>query len=175
MNLKSVGICALLLLIISLMYSTVGVGITLLIFAIMFLAMAILFSIKLKYYDKFLSFMNPGLYSAYNEKGSDFIRKKRIMNIIGYYIISAITGFNAFMEIRLMNKIDTKPLFNFSEFLPLALVVLGGMFIINYISILVTKKSKTANKDLAWNIIIGIVLAIILIGFVSFYIMRLIL
>jgi len=56
MNLKSVGICALLILIISLMYSTIGVGITLLIFAIMFLVMAILFSIKLKYYDKLLYF-----------------------------------------------------------------------------------------------------------------------
>jgi len=175
MNLKSVGICALLLLIISLMYSTIGVGITLLIFAIMFLAMAILFSIKLEYYDKFLRFVNPGLYSAYSEKGSDFIRKKRIMNIIGYYIISAITAFNAFMQIKLMNKMNTKPLFNFSEFLPFALVVLGGMLITNYISILIARKSKTANKDLAWNIIIGIVLAIILMGFISFYILRLIL
>jgi len=175
MNLKSVGICALLLLIISLMYSTIGVGITLLIFAIIFLAMAILFSFKLEYYDKFLSFVNPGLYSAYSEKGSDFIRKKRIMNIIGYYIISAITAFNAFMQIKLMNKMNTKPLFNFSEFLPFTLVVLGGMLITNYISILIARKSKTANKDLAWNIIIGIVLAIILMGFISFYILRLIL
>lgn len=175
MNLKSVGICALLILVISLMYSIVGVGITLLIFAIVFLAMAILFSIRLEYYDKFLSFVNPGLYSTYSEKDSDFIRKKRIINIIGYYIISAITGFNAFMHIKLMNKIDTKPLFKFSEFLPFALVVLGGILITNYISILITKKSKTANKDLAWNTIIGILLAIILIGFVSFFILRFIL
>jgi len=135
--------------------------------------MAILFSIKLDCYDKYLSFMNPGLYRAYSEKGNGFFRKKRIMNIICYYIISAMMGFSAFMQIRLMNKADTKPLFNFSEFLPFALVVLVGMLIINYVSILITKKSKTANKDLVWNIIIGIVFAIILICFVSFNILHL--
>jgi hypothetical protein len=173
MNIRSVSVLGLLLLIISLMYSTVGVDITLLIFAIMFFAMAILFSIKLECYDKYLSFMNPGLYRVYSEKGNDFFRKKRIMNIISYYIISAMMGFNAFMQIRLMNKIDTKPLFDFSEFLPFALVVLVGMIIINYVSILITKKSKTANEDLAWNIIIGIVFGIIFIGFVTFNILRL--
>ena len=175
MNLKSVGIAALLLLIIFLMYNTVGTGITTLILAIIFLVQAILFSIKTEYYDKYLSFMNPGLYSAYSQKGSDFIRKKRRMNIISYYILSAVTGFNAFMQIRLMTKIDTRPLFSLMEILPFTLVMLGVIFLINYISILTTKKSKTANEDLAWNIIIGIVLAIILIGFVSFYILRLIL
>lgn len=175
MNIKSVSVWVLLLLIISLMYSTVGVGITLLVFAIMFFVMAVLFSIKLECYDKYLSFMNPGLYRVYSEKGNDFFRKKRIMNIIGYYIISVMMGVNAFMEIRLLNKINnTKLLFDFSEFLPFALVVLVGMLIINYVSILIAKKSKTANKDLVWNIIIGIVFAIILIGFVSFYILRLI-
>lgn len=175
MNLKSVGISALLLLIIFLMYNTIGAGITILILAIILLVQAILFSIKPEYYDKFLSFMNPGLYSAYSEKGSDFIRKKRRMTIIGYYFGSAVTGFNAFMEIKLMTKIDTRPLFSLSEFLPFALVILGVIFLTNYISILIIKKSKIANEDLAWNIIIGIVLALILIGFVSFYILRLIL
>jgi len=172
MNLKSVGTSALLLLIIFLMYNTVGTGITLLIFAIIFLIQAILFSIKIEYYDKFLSFMNPGLYSAYSEKGSDFIRKKRRMNIISYYLLSAVTGFNAFMQIRLMSKIDTRPLFSLREILPFALVILGVIFIIDYISVLTMKKSKTANEELVWNIIIGIVFAIILIGFVSFYILR---
>lgn len=172
MNLKPVGISALLLLLIFFMYDTVGTGITTLILAIIFLVQAILFSIKTEYYDKFLRFMNPGLYSAYSEKGSDFIRKKRRMNIISYYLLSAITGFNAFTQIRLMTTIDTRPLFSLRESLPFALVILGVIFLINYISILTMKKSKTANEDLAWNIIIGIVLAIILVGFVSFYILR---
>jgi uncharacterized membrane protein YbhN (UPF0104 family) len=175
MNLKPVGISALLLFIIFFMYNTVGTGITTLILATIILIQAILFSIKTEYYDKFLSFMNPGLYSAYCEKGSDFIRKKRRMNIISYYLISAIIGFNAFMQIRLMTKIDTRPLFSLREFLTFALVILGVIFLLNYFSILIIKKSKTANEDLAWNIVIGIVLAIILIGFVSFYILRLIL
>jgi hypothetical protein len=173
MNLKSVGISALLLLIFFLMYNTLGAGITTLILAIIFLVQAILFSIKTEYHDKFLSFMNPGLYSAYSEKGSDFIRKKRRINIISYYLLSAITGFNSSMQIRLMTKIDTRHLFRLREFLPFALVILGVIFLINYISLLIMKKSKTANEDLAWNIIIGIVLAIIFIGFISFYILRL--
>jgi hypothetical protein len=172
MNLKPVGLSALLLLIIFLMYNTIGVGITTLFLAIFFLVLAILFSLKIEYYDKYLSFMNPGLFSVYREKGSDFIRKKRRMNIISYYILSAITGFNAFMQIRLMTKIDTRPLFSFREFLSFALVFLGVIFLINYTSILTMKKSKTANEDLAWNIIIGIVLAIIMISFVSFYILH---
>lgn len=172
MNLKPVGISALLLLIVFLMSNTVGPGITLLIFAIIFLIQAILFSIKTEYYDKFLSFMNPGLYRAYSEKGSDFIRKKRKMNILSYYLLSAVTGFNAFMQIRLMTRIDLRFLFSLRGFLPFLIVTLGVSFIINYISILTMKKSKTANEDLAWNIIIGIILAIILIGFVSFYIFQ---
>lgn len=169
MNLKSVGIMALLLVVISLMYSTLGIGITIVILAIIFLIQAILFSIKTEYYDKFLSFMNPVLYSLYNEKGSDFIRKKRRSNIICYYILSVITGFNAFIQIKLMPKIDTRPVFSLREFLALALGALGVVLLINYISILTMKKSKTANEDLAWNIIIGIVLAIILMGFLSFH------
>lgn len=172
MNLKQVGISALLLLLIFFMYDTVGIGITTLILAIIFLVQAILFSIKTEYYDKFLSFMNPGLYGAYSEKGSDFIRKKRRMNIISYYLLSAITGFNAFTQIRLMSKIDTRPLFRSREYFPFAIVIIVAIFLINYISIFALKKSKTANEDLAWNIIIGLVLAIILIGIVSFYISR---
>lgn len=150
------------------MYNTVGTGITLLIFAIIFLIQAILFSFKTEYYDKFLRFMNPGLYSVYSEKGSNFIRKKRRLNIISYYILSAVTGFNAFMQIWLMTKIGTRPLFNLRKFLPIILVTLGMIFIINYISILIMKKSKTANEDLVWNIILGIILAITIIGFVSY-------
>lgn len=172
MNLKSVGISALLLLIIFFMFNSVGIGITTLIVAVVLLVQAILFSIKIEYYDKFLSFTNPGLYSAYSEKGSDFIRKKRKMNIISYYILSAITGFNAFTQIRLMNKIDTSSLFSLRESLPLVLVIIGVIFLINYISILAMKKSKTANEDLGWNIIIGILFAIILGGFVSYYILH---
>jgi len=170
MNLKSVGMLALLLLIVFSMSNTLGTGITLLIFAIIFLVQAILFSIKTEYYDKFLSFTNPGLYSAYSEKGSDFIRKKRRMNIISYYLFSAITGFNAFTQIRLMTKIDARPLFNYREYFPFAIVIMVLIFLTNHASILTIKKSKTANEDLGWNIIIGIVLAIILVGFVSLYV-----
>lgn len=175
MNLKSVGILALLLVIVFFMYNTIGAGITTLIFAIIFLVQAVLFSIKVEYYDKFLSFMNPGLYSVYIRKGSDFIREKRKMNIISYYILSVITGFNAFMQIRLMAKIDTESVFSLRKFLPFTLVILALIFLINYISILIMKKSNTANEDLVWNIILGIVLAIIFIGLAISYTMRLML
>lgn len=154
------------------MYSTIGVGITILIFAVSFLIMAILFSIKGEYYDKFLNFMNPGLYSAYCEKGNDFIIKKRRMNVICYYLLSAIMGLNAYTQIRLMTRIDAKYLFNWRDFWPYALVFLVLFFIVNHISILAAKKSKTANEDLVWNIIIGIIVAIILVAFVSFNISR---
>lgn len=152
------------------MYNTIGIGITTLIFAIIFLVQAIIFSINGEYFDNFLSFMNPKLYKAYCEKDSDFIKKKRRMNIISYYLLSAITGFNAFVQLRLMKTIDTKPLYTLREFLPFALVILGVIFLMNYVSILTIKKSKTANEDLAWNIIIGIVLAIILVGLVGFFV-----
>jgi hypothetical protein len=173
MNIRSISVLGLVTLLIALMYSTIGSGITLVIFTIMFLGMAILFTIKQEYYDKYLSFMNPGLYKVYTEKGNDFFRKKRNINIISLYIISVMMGFNAFMQIKLMNDIDTKTLYTFKEFLPFALVVLVAMFIINYVSILITKKSKSVGQDLWWNIIIGIVFAIILIGFVSFSILNL--
>ena len=174
MSLKSIGISALLLLIVLLMFNIVGIGITTLILAIMFLVQAILFSIRPEYYDKLLSVMNPGLYLLYSEKDSDFIRKKRRMNIAAYYILAIVTGFNAFMQLRLMTKIDTKALFSLREFLPLALVILGVSIFINYISILTMRKSQTAGEDLTWNIIVGILFAIILIGCASFYSLRLI-
>ncbi|MEQ8154661.1 MAG: hypothetical protein ABRQ25_07240 [Clostridiaceae bacterium] len=175
MNLKSLAISALMLLIIFSMYSILGMGITTLILAIIFFVQAVLFTIKPEYYDKLLGFMNPGLYSAYSEKGSDFVRKKRRINIIGYYFLSAVMGMNAFMQIRLMHEVDNRQLFSFREFFPFALIILALIFVVNYISILAVKKSKTAGEDLGWNIIIGIVLAFVLIGFVSFYIIRTIL
>lgn len=92
------------------------------------------------------------------------------MNIISYYLFSAITGFNAFTQIRLMTKIDARPLFNFREYFSFVIIIMVVILLTNYISILTMKKSKTANEDLGWNIIIGIVLAIILVGFVSLYI-----
>lgn len=172
MNLKSVGISALVLLIMFFMYNFAGVGITTLILAITFLVQAVLFTIKPEYYDKLLGFMNPGLYSAYSEKGSDFIRKRRRINIICYYILSAVMGLNAFMQIRFMNNIDTQQLFDLREFLPFALIILIVVFLANYISILSMKRSKTAGEDLAWNILIGVVLVIILIGGISIYIVH---
>ncbi|WP_346939759.1 hypothetical protein [uncultured Clostridium sp.] len=172
MSLKQVRIFVLLLLTMSLLYSTIGPGITILILAIMFFALSILFTFKIEYYDKYLVLMNPKLYNAYKEKGSDFIRKKRITTIISYYILSVLTGFNAFIQIRLMNEVDTKLLFSFNEFLPFGLMVLGGVFITNYICVFIAKKSKTANEDLMWNIIVGIVLAIALMIFTTFYILR---
>lgn len=172
MNLKPVGISALLLLIIFSMYNILGTGITILIIAIIFLVQAIAFTTKKEYYDKFLSFMNPGLYSVYSQKGSDFIRKKRRMNIISYYCLSAIMGFNAFMQLRLMARIDIRPFFSLKEVLPLTLIIMGVVFLTNYVSILTMKKSKTATEDLVWNVILGVVLAIVLFAFVSFYIFR---
>ncbi|KEZ87255.1 hypothetical protein IO99_06675 [Clostridium sulfidigenes] len=171
MSVKQVSIFILLLLIISLLYSTIGPGITILILAIMFFTLAILFTFKTEYYDKYLVLVNPKLYDAYEEKGSDFIRKKRITTIISYYILSGLTGFNGFMQIRLMNEMGTKLLFSFNEFLPFALVVLVVVFITNYICIYIAKKSKTAGEDLMWNIIVGIVLAIALMIFITFYIL----
>lgn len=171
MSVKQVSIFILLLLIISLLYCTIGPGITLLILAIMLFALAILFTFKAEYYDKYLVLVNPKLYNAYKEKGRDFIRKKRITTIIGYYILTVLTGFNGFMQIRLMNEMGTKLLFSFNEFLPFALVVLVVVFITNYICIYIAKKSKTAGEDLMWNIIVGIVLAIALMIFTTFYIL----
>ncbi len=171
MSVKQVSIFILLLLIISLLYSTVGPGITILILAIMFFTLAILFTFKTEYYDNYLVLVNPKLYDAYKEKGSDFIRKKRITTIISYYILSGLTGLNGFIQMRLMNEMDTKLLFSFSEFLPFALVVLVVVFITNYICIYIAKKSKTAGEDLMWNIIVGIVLAIALMIFTTLYIL----
>ena len=171
MNLKPIGIMAILLLIYFLMYNSVGIGITTLILAIIFLIQAILLSIKTENYDKFLSFMNPGLYSAYSEEGIEFIRKNRRENIITYYLLSAVIGINALMQIRVMTLLDTKPLLSLREFLPVALVILVVVFLINYISILTIKKSKTVNENLAYNII-RIVFAIIVIGFISFNILH---
>ena len=174
MNLKSLGILTLLLGIFYLMYNSVGLGVTTCLLSIILLVQAIIFSFKPEYYDRFLRFMNPGLYSSYSKKGSEFIRKKRRMNIISYYILSAVTGLNAFMQIRVMTKINIRP-FSLREFSTFVPVILGIAFLMNYISIITMKKSKTANEDLAWNIIIGIVVAIILIGIVSFYVIRAIL
>lgn len=171
MNVKQVSIFILLLLIISLLYCTIGPGITILILAIMLFALAILFTFKVEYYDKYLVLVNSKLYNVYKEKGRDFIRKKRITTIIGYYILTVLTGFNGFMQIRLMNEMGTKSLFSFNKFLPFALVALVVVFITNYICIYIAKKSKTASEDLMWNIIVGIILAIALMIFITFYIL----
>lgn len=172
MSIKSFGVMTLLIAMIFLMYNTVGVGITTLILAIIFLIEAVLFSIKKDYYDKFLCFMRPRLYNVYKEKGSEFIRKKRRVDIMSYYLLFIVTGLNAFMEIKVMTNIDTRQLFSLEKFLSFALIILVIIFLIDYMSTLTMKKSKTAEGDLAWNIIIGIILAIIFIGLISSYILH---
>jgi hypothetical protein len=155
------------------MYNTLGVGITLIIFTIILLAMAILFTIKHEYFDKYLSFMNLGLYKEYSEKGDEFLREKRTINIVSYYLISVIMGYFGYSQMELMDRIDNKPIFNFGEFITFVLVVWVAMIIINYRYILKAKKSKTANKELGWDNIIGIVFLILLIVFIRFDILQL--
>lgn len=174
MGLKTISIMVLILLIWFLLNNFLGNGITTLIFTIIFLVQAIVFTIKSEYYDRFLKFMNPGQYNVYIEKGDDFIRKKRKMNIVSYYILAVIMGFNAFMQIRLANKMDTRNLLDAKEFILFAGVIIIIILIINYISMYTMKKSKTATEDLAWNIIIGVILCIIFIAFLSIQILRLI-
>jgi hypothetical protein len=51
-------------------------------------------------------------------------------------------------------------------------VVIILIVLINYIGKLIMKKSKTANEDFMWNIILGIILAIVLICAMSIFILN---
>lgn len=170
MSLKSVGIMILILTALYLIINTFGIGIATVVISILFLIQAIVFSIKSEYYDSFLKFMNPQLYNAYSDKNSDFNRKTRKTNIISCYILSAIMGFNAFIQFT--SKIDSRNMFNIKGVLVFGVITIGVSFLLNHISILVMKKSKSSNENLVWNIIIGIAISIILIaaGIVYFFI-----
>lgn len=174
MSLKAVGIMMVMLITFFLLYNTFGMGIANLIISILLLLQAIVFSIKDEYYDKFLKFMNPRLYNVYCQKGSVYIRKTRKMNIIFNYLISIITGFNAFIQLSFAT-FDTRHLFSFREFLPFAAIILIIVFILNHISIFIMKKSKTSTENLMWSIIIGIGISIVLIGVVGIFILLLLL
>ena len=67
MRFISIVIAVLLLFMIAFMYDTLGIGITMLVFAAIFLIMAVLFSIKGQYHDNFLGFMSPKLYNVYKD------------------------------------------------------------------------------------------------------------
>lgn len=156
-NLKSFGILALLLQIFILML-IIQTGATILILAIIFLMLAFLFSVNADYYDKFLVFINPELYRKYCEKDSTFIRKKRRGNIISFYLLAAMNGLNAYKVI--MIDINTR-LPSLDEFLPYA-IVFTILLTIAYFSIILI---KSANEDLVWNMVVGILFVIILFTF----------
>lgn len=155
-----------------LLYNTIGAGFTTLLLAVSFLVMAILFSIKGEYYEKYLSFVNPVLSRAYSDKGQEFIRKNRRNNVICYYLLAVVMGLNAYTQIKVMAATNTQTMFNWRDFWPFWVVLLISIFLMNHISVLITKKSKTADELLTWNILAGVVLAIILLGTMSIFIAR---
>ncbi len=153
-----------LLLIAILMYSTIG-AMTVFLFAILSFVQATMFSIKGEYYDKFLEFTNPRLYTAYNEKGNDYLKKKRKMNIIGYYILSVVWGYYYFDNRRWIDTMEN----NFSINIPAILIGLVFAISVYYLTIMVAKKSKTATGELVLNIILGVFMTMAMFVFV-FYI-----
>lgn len=171
MTLKSISILGIAIIIYFIMYNFLGGGITTLIFSIIFLIQAILFTFKSEYYDKFMKFMNSRLYNEYSKKGDKFIKKNRKINIRLYYILSAITGINALNQLTLMNNTNTKIIFDLKEIIVSTLIILVIIFIIERISTVLVKKSDTAGEYLVWSTIFGGLIGIILIGIVVWYIM----
>lgn len=91
-------------------------GATILILAIIFLILALLFSVNAGYYDKYLVFINPELYRKYCEKDSNFIRKRRRGYIISFYLLAAMNIVNAYKVIIL--DVNTRLLFGLDKLSP---------------------------------------------------------
>ncbi|MDP4143086.1 MAG: hypothetical protein Q8936_01200 [Bacillota bacterium] len=169
MSKRSIGISIIMLLVLFLAYSTIGVGVTIFILAIIFLVQATLFTIKPEFHDKFIEFMNPALYDIYKEKGADFIGKKRRINIICYYILSVLFIFNSIMQMKISRRLGTQPLFNYKDYLIIAVIMIPLAVVVGYVSRFILKKSKTASEDLAWNLILGIGIAAVVIIVTGIY------
>ncbi|WP_010237574.1 hypothetical protein [Clostridium arbusti] len=159
-----------------LLYSTVGIGVTTIILATGILIQAIVFTYKPVYYDRYLKFMNPSMYNVYIKKGDKFIKKKRKINIAMQYILFFILIFDGLMQIKVSKYTDIKRVYSteyMKEYLIIGVVVVIILIVlINYIGKLIMKKSKTANEDFMWNIILGIILAIVLICAMSIFILN---
>lgn len=169
---KNTFFIMILLVIISiLLYSTVGIGITTIIFATVILIQAIIFTIKPVYYNKFLKFVNPSIYNVYIKKGDVFIKKKRKINIVMQYILFFILIFDGFMQIKISRNLDIKQIsvYDINENILIVVFTIILIVLTNYTSKFIMKKSKTASEDFMWNIIFGIVLAVVLIVAMSIF------
>lgn len=175
MNFKATALLSLLMPVIFLMNNLFkSPALPMIMVAVLFLIQAILFTVKAEYFEKFVSFTNPGLYSAFNEKGKDFINKRRRNHIFVCYFGALSTGFSVYMLIMAAKMWDIKPVFSLKDILSYTLVMWVFVFSANYLHIHFTRKSKTSKEYWKWNIIIGIGLAVIMMVFLGMDFSRLI-
>jgi len=158
-NLKSFGILALLLQIIIVML-IIKTSVTSLALGFSFLILAVLLSTNENFYDRFFSFLNPGLYRKYSEKDSVHYRKGRKASIMNFYMLAAVGAINGYRI--LMLDIEPKLLLGLNQSMSFAIIALIFLFIIAYFSILLFKSS---DENLLWNIVMGISFVAILFVF----------
>lgn len=168
MSKKALGLCIAFLLLYFCLFNTVGSGIAILALAIGFLVQAVLFTIKPEYQDKWLKLMNPSLYNAYSKKGYDYIKKRNKINVIMYYILSIVMVLNGTMQLK-NNRTQSMDRVNIREYFIFAIFIITMVILSNYICKFIIKKSKTANEELGWSILFGVVIAAIMIPIIVFY------
>ncbi len=81
-----------------LLSSLFGLHVTMIIFSILFLIMAILFSFKKGYYEKYMSMVNPNNMKRISRKSEQFSEKYKKINIYSFYIISITLFINSIMS-----------------------------------------------------------------------------
>jgi hypothetical protein len=153
MKIKTIGLLIASLSLLFIGFGTIGIAKVFSIMAVLFLIMAIVFTINNEYYDAFTKFVNPRMYSLIEGKSDEFVRRNRKWSIIGFYALAALSFINGLITSRnTALKFSITPLLGFGI---LAWIVIGIL-----ISQYLLKKAQTAAQYWQWSIIAGFIFAI---------------
>jgi hypothetical protein len=137
---------------------TIGIAPTFFIDALLFLIMAILFTIKNRCFDTYTKFINPKMYKMCEEKGEEFVRKNRKWSILGFYGIAVVMFLNGFIFL-LPSNITGHAVFKFNIeiFIGTGIIAFFMAAAAFLISKYILKRTQTVEEYWLYSLIVGLI------------------
>ncbi|NMA68021.1 MAG: hypothetical protein GX958_01195 [Desulfitobacterium sp.] len=104
-------------------------GITILLSSALAFIFALLIAFKDGFFEKYLAFINLSYYEKYSAKGSSYMKKKRILQSIVFFLFAALNGFNGY---RILDSYEGSNFLAVKVFIPytiLTIIFFGLLFL----------------------------------------------
>lgn|SRR5690554_1784810 len=96
-------------------------GITIFLTSGLFCILAFLIAFKAGFFEKYLAFINPSYYEKYSAKGSSYMKKKRILQSIVFFLFAALNGFNGY---RILDSYEGSNFLTDKVFIPYTILTI---------------------------------------------------